>query len=660
MPPGCDPRRPSERSRSDPYQLAADFANGSASRATYDPLDRVSSITNLDGRGKTASRFAYSYDPLGNLTSERAGRGEDGHASTGQDTGATTYRYDALSRLVAVAGGEHDRTTYRYDAVGNRIAAVAGDDNDKGALGATFDAADQLTALVRSNGTPAVQFSYDANGNLLTRTGADDHAASFSYDAADRLTTVADPEQGTTSYRYDGDGTLLSETVTNPRARDEDHRPASPVTLQYTIDQAAPLSQILSATDGQAAARYLYGSVRIASQGTTTRYYGTDVRGSVRSVTDGSGKRVGTRGYDAWGIPTEVDATDHGRDGRTDLAALFGYTGERQDASTGLVYLRARWYEPTAGRFLTRDPFRGTASDPRSLSPYAYAQNNPTSRVDPSGFSASSLFDSAPTYAYVGTTYYTQPAATPTQSGWDAALGAGKGFGGKLIEKGWGLVTGTVATAVSAGQYCVQHAFTTPFAFLNPVQGCAQAAVQDAYQNRNAIGRGLAYGAANYVGRVGDDLVSGDPERIAGGVTEVFFDVALLGTLKMPAGAASKVGEVGGAARAATGAGRVEDAAGIVYRRTDLVGGKPYIGQAKSDARFLSRQAEHARANPDADFEFGIIGRAKPGTQLDRLEEYFIRMEGGPTNLRNPDGLLANLRHQMSDARYWSAGGDKP
>lgn len=444
-------------------QTAADFANGSASRATYDPLDRVSSITNRDGRGTAASRFAYSYDPVGNLTSERAGRGEDGHASAGQDTGATTYRYDALSRLVAVVGGEHDRTTYRYDPVGNRTAAIVGDEHDAGALGATFDAADQLTALVRPNGRPAVQFSYDPNGNLLTRTGADDRSASFSYDAADRLTTVADPEQGTTTYRYDGDGTLLSETATNPRARDEDHRPASPVTLQYTIDRAAPRSQILAATDGPAVARYLYGTARIASWGPVTRYYGTDVRGSVRSMTDGSGTRVGTRGYDAWGIPTAVDATDHGRDGRTDLTTLFGYTGERQDASTGLVYLRARWYEPTAGRFLTRDPFRGTAGDPRSLSPYAYAQNNPTSRVDPTGFSAAGLFDGASGYApnYAGLyagfpalASFGSPSNVPPMAiapdGGGGPLQYAADVGGGFLGGAWSAVAGVAKVAQGA------------------------------------------------------------------------------------------------------------------------------------------------------------------------------------------------------------------
>ncbi len=97
---------------------------------------------------------------------------------------------------------------------------------------------------------------------------------------------------------------------------------------------------------------------------------------------------------------------------------------------------------------------------------------------------------------------------------------------------------------------------------------------------------------------------------------------------------------------------------GIVYRRTDLNGSKPYIGQAKSEKRFLARQNEHARANPDAAFSYERLGRAEPGPQLDRLEEYHIRREGGPTNLSHPDGPLGNKRHQMSDTRYGTAGGD--
>ncbi len=130
-------------------------------------------------------------------------------------------------------------------------------------------------------------------------------------------------------------------------------------------------------------------------------------------------------------------------------------------------------------------------------------------------------------------------------------------------------------------------------------------------------------------------------------------------TCSRPGSVVSGPGITAGFCVAAEGGANVAgDAAGVVYRRTDLAGGKPYIGQAISGSRFAARQLEHGRANPFADFQFEQIGSAQPGTPLDRLEEYFIRQEGGPTNLSNPEGGLANARHQMSDPRYQAAGGD--
>jgi hypothetical protein len=51
----------------------------------------------------------------------------------------------------------------------------------------------------------------------------------------------------------------------------------------------------------------------------------------------------------------------------------------------GLLYLRARWYDPATGRFLTRDPFPGLAALPQTQHPYVYCQNNPVLLTDPSG-----------------------------------------------------------------------------------------------------------------------------------------------------------------------------------------------------------------------------------------------------------------------------------
>ncbi|WP_330986333.1 MULTISPECIES: hypothetical protein [Enterobacterales] len=96
--------------------------------------------------------------------------------------------------------------------------------------------------------------------------------------------------------------------------------------------------------------------------------------------------------------------------------------------------------------------------------------------------------------------------------------------------------------------------------------------------------------------------------------------------------------------------------------RTNPKTGEIYVGQAKSDARFAARQGEHDSAL-GVRHDYQELGRAKPGTDLDVLEETKIREMGGikETSRGTPKGgTLANKRHQMSDARYKSNGGTTP
>lgn len=73
----------------------------------------------------------------------------------------------------------------------------------------------------------------------------------------------------------------------------------------------------------------------------------------------------------------------------TGAAALrHQFTGEYRDATPDHYYLRARYYDPLTGRFLTRDPFPGFATEPQSQNPYAYVSNNPVRYTDPSGLCA--------------------------------------------------------------------------------------------------------------------------------------------------------------------------------------------------------------------------------------------------------------------------------
>ena len=74
----------------------------------------------------------------------------------------------------------------------------------------------------------------------------------------------------------------------------------------------------------------------------------------------------------------------------------------------------------------------------------------------------------------------------------------------------------------------------------------------------------------------------------------------------------------------------VSEEMGVVYRRVDRTGTlAPYGGQAKSEKRFFERISEHQKKYPDADFEFEIVGRAKPGLDLDILEHNTIQGRGG-------------------------------
>lgn len=64
---------------------------------------------------------------------------------------------------------------------------------------------------------------------------------------------------------------------------------------------------------------------------------------------------------------------------------VYKYRGEQWDPDLGLYYLRARYYNPLTGRFMSRDPNDGHKWDPKSLHKYLYAEGDPVDAVDPNG-----------------------------------------------------------------------------------------------------------------------------------------------------------------------------------------------------------------------------------------------------------------------------------
>ena len=174
-----------------------------------------------------------------------------------------------------------------------------------------------------------------------------------------------------------------------------------------------------------------------AVSGTAVEVYHTDGLGSVRALTNASGAVSATYRTDEYGLPTA---------GTGSSSQPFGFTGEPRDA-TGLTYLRARYYDPSLGRFLSRDTWPGGPNAPQTQNRYAYANNNPTTNTDPSGHFVDTILDIGFIFFDLGSLLFGPP--KERASNW-LALGADIGAAGIPFVTGAGLITRGARAATKA------------------------------------------------------------------------------------------------------------------------------------------------------------------------------------------------------------------
>jgi RHS repeat-associated protein len=124
--------------------------------------------------------------------------------------------------------------------------------------------------------------------------------------------------------------------------------------------------------------------VRLDNRSEGRSFFHLDVLRSTVGLTDAAGGAKQSIFYDAWGNERE-------RIGAS--ANNFTFTGHELDEETGLIYAKARFYDPDIGRFLTQDSFLGDASNAPSLHRYQYAHSRPTFWTDPSGRAPGDLWD---------------------------------------------------------------------------------------------------------------------------------------------------------------------------------------------------------------------------------------------------------------------------
>jgi RHS repeat-associated protein len=301
-----------------------------------------------DADQMTEVKMKKSTETIGSLVYTRDSDGEVKKTTSKDLPGAevTENAYDENNRLTKTG-----TTEYKYDS-GNNPTTEGSSTN-------TYNEGDEL-----EKGTGET-YAYDELGERTKTTPEKGPATTYGYDQAGNLLSVERPKEGETSeikdtYAYNGEDLRTSQTI-------------SGTTSYLAWDMAEELPLILS--DGTNS--YIYGPgnlpVEQISSGGTVSYMHHDQQGSTRLLTGSTGTVTGKCTYGAYGAPTCEGAT----------TTPLGYDAQYTSSDTGLIYMRARTYDPATAQLLTVDPLVRIT---RAL--YTYAQDNPLNRDDPAGLSS--------------------------------------------------------------------------------------------------------------------------------------------------------------------------------------------------------------------------------------------------------------------------------
>jgi RHS repeat-associated protein len=261
-----------------------------------------------------------------------------------------TYGYDsALDYLTAAGYGDglaNANPTWSYDAAGNRNDAVTDNLNRSTSLGGTTVTNDIL-------------------GNRLTKG-----STSYGWDMLNRMTSFT--SSGTTSYVYRADGMRVSKSNSSG-------------STSYRYDGQMGMEDVDFASNGSVSKVTDYGlgargvdAMFVTQSGTTSVSYPLyDSHGNMISTLNKQGAGgfaySALRTFDAWGVIRRGVQTG---DPKGRYCANLGH---KQDDESGLVYMRARYYEPSSGRFVSEDPSASGANW------FVYGKSDPVNAIDRDG-----------------------------------------------------------------------------------------------------------------------------------------------------------------------------------------------------------------------------------------------------------------------------------
>jgi RHS repeat-associated protein len=348
-----------------------------------------------DHKASKRARAYYEYDPAGRasgLWHWWDSWGGSAYSSLAVKGNAATYESTGLSRGLKTSSKHYspdpnnsaqfvlDRTeTYGYDAQRDFLTSANYADGQPGATPVwTYDAIgnrttmgsqfDSLNRLVEDN---AFSYSHDVLGNRTTRTTKSNSAlVTYGWDELNRLTNYQ-----TREYTYRADGLRTRKKLNNASTL---YYYDGQMGFQDAERQGASLQTVNTVTNYGLGARGLDFMEGLDGnfQVTFTKFPLYDLHGNMTATLSRSGTAYALadqRSYGAWG-ELRTGAATGSPSGR-----YVANLGHRQDDESGLIYMRARYYEPSRGRFISEDPSRDGDNW------FSYCEANPVNRVDITG-----------------------------------------------------------------------------------------------------------------------------------------------------------------------------------------------------------------------------------------------------------------------------------
>ena len=340
------------------------YGNGVETAYTYDGDGNIRTLETRAGENVLLS-FAYRYDGNGNRTAKtgmQAGvtlGGVTSEITAGNNALELSYAYDVRGQLLEERRNGAS-VCYAYDKAGNRIRKT----DAQGEIRYLYNAKNQL--VEEESPADRKQFSYDRQGGIIEEKNLAGIRL-FSYNSRHQQTGVETETGNVQENRYDAEG-LRFELLENGRR------------TSFVYHDGELLQE--EGREEQGTSYHLGAGMEAFRRGQELSYYHRDEQLSTTFITGGHGDVQNSYQYDAFGM--SLGTTEK-------LNNRIRYTGQQYDDVTGQYYLRARYYNPVAGRFMQEDVYQGDG-----LNLYAYCGNNPVVYDDPSGYASTSTGKACP------------------------------------------------------------------------------------------------------------------------------------------------------------------------------------------------------------------------------------------------------------------------